>query len=233
VCSGPLLAAPAGLIAGRRVTTHWARARQLAAKHPDLRVDPDPVYIQDGHVWSSAGVTAGIDLSLALVRDDVGVDIAQTVARWLVMFLHRPANQSQFAAPVWIPRAEDDAVRRAQELIDGRPGDDHRIGQLARRVAMSERHFQRRFVEQVGMTPGKYVAEIRFEAARRALEESNDPIGSVATRAGFGSAESMRRAFVQRLGTSPDGYRQRFSVHPSSSPGSQHGPAHNMEGTSL
>ncbi len=215
VCSGPLLAAPAGLIAGRRVTTHWARARQLAAMHPDLDVDADPVYIQDGHVWSSAGVTAGIDLSLALVGEDVGVDIAQTVARWLVMFLHRPANQSQFAAPVWIPRAEDDGVRQAQALIDGRPGDDHRVGRLAHRVAMSERHFQRRFVEQVGMTPGKYVAEIRFEAARRALEESNDPVGAIASRTGFGSPESMRRAFVQRIGTSPQGYRQRFSVHPS------------------
>lgn len=216
VCSGPVLAAAAGLITGRRVTTHWARARQLAARHPDLDVDADPVYIQDEHVWSSAGVTAGIDLSLALVREDVGVEIAQTVARWLVMFLHRPANQSQFAAPVWIKRADDDGVRHAQELIDGRPGDDHRVGRLASRVAMSERHFQRRFVEQVGMTPGRYVAEVRYEAARRALEESNDSVGAIAARTGFGSAESMRRAFVHRLGTSPDGYRQRFSLQPPS-----------------
>jgi transcriptional regulator GlxA family with amidase domain len=214
VCSGPILAAAAGLITGRRVTTHWARARQLAARHPDLDVDADPVYLRDGHVWSSAGVTAGIDLSLALVREDVGVDVAQTVARWLVMFLHRPANQSQFAAPVWIKRADDDAVRRAQDLIDERPGDDHRIGRLAGRVAMSERHFQRRFVEQVGMTPGRYVAEVRYEAARRALEESNDAVGAIAARSGFGSAESMRRAFVHRLGTSPDAYRQRFSLQP-------------------
>ncbi len=212
VCSGPMLAAAAGVIAGRRVTTHWARASKLAAAHPDLVVDADPVYIQDGPVWSSAGVTAGIDLALALVREDVGVDVAQTVARWLVMFLHRPANQSQFAAPVWIKRADDDAVRQAQALIDGQPGDDHRVGRLARRVAMSERHFQRRFVEQVGMTPGKYVAEIRFEAARRALEESNDPVAAIATRTGFGTAESMRRTFVQRIGAPPDSYRRHFTT---------------------
>lgn len=214
VCSGPFLGAAAGLITGRRVTTHWARARRLAARHPDLVVDADPVYIQDGHVWSSAGVTAGIDLALALVGQDVGVDIAQDVARMLVMFLHRPANQSQFAAPVWIKRADDDGVRKAQELIDCGPGDDHRIDRLAGRVAMSERHFQRRFVEQVGMTPGRYVTEIRYEAARRALEESSEPVEAIAARVGFGSTESMRRAFGKRLGTSPDGYRERFSLQP-------------------
>ena len=212
VCSGPFLAAAAGLISGRRVTTHWARARQLATEHPDLEVDPEPVYIRDGDVWSSAGVTAGIDLALALVRDDVGVEVAQTVARWLVMFLHRPANQSQFAAPVWIRRADDDAVRRAQELIDTEPGDDHRIGTLAGRVAMSPRHFQRRFVDEVGMTPGRYISEIRLEAARRALEETNDSVRAIAVRTGFGSAESMRRHFVQRFRASPDNYRQRFTT---------------------
>jgi transcriptional regulator GlxA family with amidase domain len=212
VCSGPFLAAAAGLITGRRVTTHWARARQLATEHPDLDVDPEPVYIRDGDVWSSAGVTAGIDLALALVRDDVGVEVVQTVARWLVMFLHRPANQSQFAAPVWIRRADDDGVRRAQELIDGHPGHDHRIGTLAGKVAMSPRHFQRRFVEEVGMTPSRYVSEIRIEAARRALEESNESVCSIAARTGFGSAETMRRTFVHRLGASPDNYRQRFSL---------------------
>ena len=214
ICSGPMLAAAAGVIHGRRVTTHWARAAKLAANYPDLTVDPNPVYINDGNVWSSAGVTAGIDLALALVREDVGVEVAQTVARWLVMFLHRPANQSQFAAPVWIKRAEDDAVRQAQELIDGQPGDDHRVGRLARRVAMSERHFQRRFVEQVGMTPGRYIAEIRFEAARRALEESHDSIASIAARTGFGTAESMRRTFVQRIGAPPDSYRRHFTTLP-------------------
>ena len=149
------------------------------------------------------------------MRDDVGVEVAQTVARWLVMFLHRPANQSQFAAPVWIKRAPDDAIRRAQELIDGQPGDDHRVERLARRVAMSERNFQRRFVEQVGMTPGRYVAEIRFEAARRALAESDDPVALIATRTGFGTAESMRRMFVQRIGAPPDSYRRHFSTTPS------------------
>ncbi|MFE3293269.1 GlxA family transcriptional regulator [Rhodococcus sp. NPDC059234] len=214
VCTGAFLAAAAGLLDGRRVTTHWAHAGELAARYPRLTVDPEPVYIQDGPVWSSAGVTAGMDLSLALVRKDVGVQTAQTVARWLVMFLHRPGNQSQFAAPVWIQRARDDAVRAAQDRIDGSPGGDHRVGVLADAASMSERHFQRRFVEQVGMTPGRYVAEIRVEAARRALEESTDPIRAIAARTGFGTAESMRRAFLRRLGSPPDHYRRTFGHIP-------------------
>ncbi|HVX16818.1 MAG TPA: helix-turn-helix domain-containing protein [Acidimicrobiales bacterium] len=214
VCSGPFLAAAAGLLRDRKVTTHWARAAELAQAHPDLTVDPEPVYLRDGDVWSSAGVTAGIDLSLALVREDVGIDVAQTVAQWLVMFLHRPANQSQFAAPVWIRRGADDGVRRAQDLVDADPGGDHRIEVLADRVDMSPRNFQRRFTEQVGMTPGKYVAEVRLEAARRALEESDAPIATIAAATGHGSAETLRRTFVERLGASPREYRRRFTHHP-------------------
>ena len=122
VCSGAFLGAAAGLLGGRRVTTHWARARQLADAYPDLEVDPDPIYIRDGKYWSSAGVTAGIDLSLALVQEDLGVEVAQTVARWLVMFLHRPGGQTQFASPVWVPRAERSTVRAVQTLVEAAPG---------------------------------------------------------------------------------------------------------------
>jgi transcriptional regulator GlxA family with amidase domain len=214
VCTGTFLAAAAGLIDGRRVTTHWARAERLAIEHPDLEVDPDPVYVRDGDVWSSAGVTAGIDLSLALVEDDHGVEVAQTIARWLVMFLHRPGGQSQFAAPVWVPRAEHDAVRRAQAMVDADPAADHRVGALANRVGMSERHFLRVFTAEVGTTPAKYVAMIRVEAARRDLEQTDATVEAIARRVGFGSSETMRRTFARRLGVGPDDYRRRFRTHP-------------------
>jgi transcriptional regulator GlxA family with amidase domain len=211
VCSGAFLLAEAGLLDGRRATTHWARAGRLAREHPDVDVDPEPIWIRDGNVWTSAGVTAGIDVALALVEDDHGVDVAETVARWLVMFLRRPGGQSQFAAPVWRTRARLEPVRRAQDLIDADPSCDHRVGVLASRVAMSERHFLRRFVEEVGTTPARYVAAARLEAARRELEHSDDTVAAIAARVGFGSAESMRRTFVRYLGTAPDDYRRRFS----------------------
>ena len=122
VCTGAFLAAEAGLLDGRRVTTHWARAAQLASEFPALEVDPDPIYIRDGKFWTSAGVTAGIDLALALVQEDLGTEVAQTVARWLVMFLHRPGGQTQFASPVWVPRAERSTVRAVQTLVEAAPG---------------------------------------------------------------------------------------------------------------
>ena len=211
VCSGAFLLASAGLLDGRRATTHWARARRLAAEHPAVEVDADPIWVRDGDVWTSAGVTAGIDLALALVEDDHGVDVAETVARWLVVFLRRPGNQSQFAAPVWRRRARHEPVRRAQDLIDADPAGDHRLPVLASRVAMSERHLLRRFSAELGVTPARYVAASRLEAARRQLEDSDETVAAIATRVGFGTAESMRRTFVRQLGTPPDDYRRRFS----------------------
>ena len=166
VCSGAFLGAAAGLFDGRRVTTHWARARQLAEDYPALTVDADPIYIRDGKCWSSAGVTAGIDLSLALVQEDFGVDVAQTVARWLVMFLHRPGGQTQFASPVWVPRAERSTVRAVQTLVEAAPGGDHRLPALAAAAAMSVRHFTRVFTAEVGETPSRFVERTRLEAAR-------------------------------------------------------------------
>lgn len=213
VCSGAFVLAAAGLLDGRRATTHWARAAQLAVRHPGVEVDAAPIWLRDGDVWTSAGVTAGIDVALALVEDDLGVDVADKVARWLVMFLRRPGGQSQFAAPVRQPRARDESVRRAQELIEADPAGDHRLGVLARRVAMSERHLLRRFSAEVGVTPARYVATARVAAARRELESSDDPVATIAARVGFGTAESMRRTFVRDLGTPPDDYRRRFSRH--------------------
>jgi transcriptional regulator GlxA family with amidase domain len=211
VCSGAFVLAAMGQLDGRRATTHWARADQLARQHPTIDVDTDAIWVRDGNVWTSAGVTAGIDVALALVEDDVGVEVAETVARWLVMFLRRPGGQSQFAGPVWRPRARLEPVRRAQDLIDTEPSGDHRVGVLAARVAMSERHFLRRFTAETGCTPARYVAQARVEAARHELETTDDTVAAIATRVGFGTSESMRRTFIQHLKTPPDDYRRRFS----------------------
>jgi transcriptional regulator GlxA family with amidase domain len=210
VCSGAFVGAAAGLFDGRRVTTHWARARELAAAYPALTVDADPIYIRDGRCWSSAGVTAGIDLSLALVQEDHGVEVAQLVARWLVMFLHRPGGQTQFASPVWVPRAERSTVRAVQTLVEAAPGGDHRVPALAAAAAMSVRHFTRVFTAEVGESPSRFVERTRLEAARRELEVSGDTLDVIAQRCGLGSAETLRRVFQRRLGVSPDAYRRRF-----------------------
>jgi transcriptional regulator GlxA family with amidase domain len=214
VCSGAFLGAAAGLLRGRRVTTHWARAEELGDTHPDLTVDPDPIYIRDGKVWSSAGVTAGIDLSLALVQDDLGVDVAQTIARWLVMFLHRPGGQTQFASPVWVPRAERPTVRAVQDLVEAAPGGDHRVPTLAAAAAMSVRHFTRVFTADVGESPSRFVERTRVEAARRELETTGDTLDVVAVRCGLGSAETLRRVFQRHLAVAPDAYRRRFRTAP-------------------
>ncbi len=212
VCSGAFVLAAAGLLDGKRVTTHWARGAQLARRFPTVEVDTNPIWTRDGDVWTSAGVTAGIDLALALVEDDHGPDVAVTAARWLVMFLRRPGGQSQFASPVWRTPARTEPIRRAQDLIDGDPGGDHRVRVLASRVAMSERHFLRRFADEVGTTPAQYVAAARLDAARRELEQSDDTVAAIARRCGFGTAESMRRTFLRHLGAPPDDYRRRFRL---------------------
>jgi transcriptional regulator GlxA family with amidase domain len=214
VCSGAFIGAAAGLLEGRRVTTHWARAARLRRDHPGLDVDPDPIYVRDGKYWSSAGVTAGIDLSLALVQDDLGVEVAQTIARWLVMFLHRPGGQTQFASPVWVPRAERSTVRAVQTLVEAAPGGDHRLPNLAATAAMSVRHFTRVFTAEVGETPSRFVERTRLEAARRELETTADTLDVVAARCGLGSAETLRRVFQRHLGVSPDAYRRRFRTAP-------------------
>jgi transcriptional regulator GlxA family with amidase domain len=208
------------LLDGKRVCTHWARAGALARRFPALDVDAEPIFIRDGDVWTSAGVTAGIDLALAVVEHDHGAEVAQVVARWLVMFLRRPGGQAQFAAPIWSERAELEPVRAAQELIEAEPGADHRVGVLASRVGMSARHFTRRFTEEVGISPGQYVAAVRTDAARRELEATGATVDLIARRCGFGTAETMRRTFTRRIGVSPDQYRRRFrtishAAHPS------------------
>lgn len=212
VCTGAFLAAEAGLLDGRRVTTHWAFAGRLAREFPTIDVDPDPIFVRSSDtIWTAAGVTAGIDLALSLVEDDHGTEVAQTIARWLVLYLRRPGGQTQFAAPVWMPRAKRHSIREVQEAIEADPGGPHRIGDLARRVTMSPRHFTRVFTDEVGEAPGHYVERIRTEAARRQLEETDDTVGAIAARCGFGTAETMRRNFIRRIGIPPDQYRRAFA----------------------
>ena len=212
VCTGAFLAAEAGLLDDHRATTHWAFAERLASEFPTIDVDPDPIFVRSSEtVWTAAGVTAGIDLALSLVEDDHGTEVAQTVARWLVLFLRRPGGQTQFAAPVWMPRAKRTSVREVQEAIEAEPGGSHSIDDLARRAAMSPRHFTRVFTDEVGEAPGQYVERIRTEAARRQLQETEDTVVAIAARCGFGTAETMRRNFIRRVGISPDQYRRAFA----------------------
>lgn len=212
VCTGAFLAAEAGLLDGCRATTHWAFADRLAREFPSVTVDPEPIFVRsNARTWTAAGVTAGIDLALSLVEDDHGTDAAQTVARWLVMYLRRPGGQTQFAAPVWMPRAKREPIREVQEAIEAEPAGAHSIAELARRAAMSPRHFTRVFTDEVGEAPGAYVERVRTEAARRQLEETDDTVTVIAARCGFGSAETLRRNFIRRLGISPDQYRKTFA----------------------
>lgn len=210
VCSGALLLAAAGRLDGRRATTHWGRAAQLARTYPAVTVDADPIFIRDGDVWTSAGVTAGIDLALALVEEDLGRDVAHTVARHLVMFLRRPGGQSQFSVPLWSRRPESDPIRTAVDAIHADPGARHTIAELAARAGLSPRHLQRRFPAELGLPPGGYVEVVRVEAARRALTEGGEPIETIARRLGFGTAETLRRAFHRHVGVPPSDYRDRF-----------------------
>src|SRR6478752_642977 len=211
VCTGAFLGAGAGLLDQARVTTHWRYTDALQRRYPSLRVETDPIFIRDGRIWTSAGVTAGIDLALAMVEDDHGSDVAQLVARDLVMFLRRPGGQSQFATPVWTEPASDAPLLAVQRHIDTHPGDDLSLVRLAERAGMSERHFARLFTRQVGVSPAKYVERVRIEAARRRLErEHATTTAAVARECGFGSAETLRRAFHRSLGVGPDDYRRRF-----------------------
>jgi transcriptional regulator GlxA family with amidase domain len=212
VCGGAFVAAAAGLLEGKRVTTHWARAEELARAYPSLEVEPDSIWCRDGNVWTSAGVTAGIDLALAIVEHDLGAEIAQLIARHFVVFLRRPGGQSQFAAPAWERRADTAPVRRAQDLVESDPSQDLSLAALARHVGMSPRHLSRRFQAEVGVSPTKYIERMRLVAARSHLESSAQGLDDVARRCGFGTTETMRRTFIRHLGVAPDDYRRRFTL---------------------
>lgn len=212
VCTGAFALAATGLLDGLSATTHWRYARELATQFREVDVRVDPVYLRQGRIWTSAGVSAGIDLALALVESDHGPEVAQEIARELVVFVRRPGGQSQFAAPAWSPPARRPSVRAAQDLIHGDPAADLRVPVLAEQVGMSERHFSREFHRLLGCTPAEYVEKVRVDAARRLLESEPVLVSLAATRCGFGSAETMRRAFLRQLGVPPDHYRRHFAV---------------------
>jgi transcriptional regulator GlxA family with amidase domain len=210
VCSGAFLLAEAGLLDGCRATTHWRHCESLARQFPSIDVQPEPIFVRDGRVSSSAGVTAGIDLALALVEDDLGREAALTIARHLVMFLRRPGGQSQFSAQLSGQLASRTALRDVQQLIADHPGADLSVPVLAAHANLSPRHFTRAFAAETGVPPGRYVDRVRLETARRLLEDTADGIAEVARASGYGTPEAMRRAFVQALGVAPSEYRRRF-----------------------
>jgi transcriptional regulator GlxA family with amidase domain len=212
VCTGAFLLAQAGLLDGRRATTHWAAARELQSAHPAVHVDPDPIHVRDGAIWTSAGVTAGMDLALALVEEDLGRDAALLIARHLVLFLRRPGNQSQFSATLAAQHAGRAPLREIQRAVLEDIAGDHSVEAMAARAHMSPRHFARAFRAETGVTPARHVERVRLEAARRCLEDTSDPVAAIAVRCGFGTAETMRRAFLRALGVGPAEYRRRFQA---------------------
>ncbi|MGW6270643.1 GlxA family transcriptional regulator [Streptomyces sp. NPDC055060] len=209
VCTGAFALAAAGLLRGRRATTHWEHAAKLARLHPDITVTADAIYVQDGPVLTSAGVTAGIDVCLALVEQDHGPDIARRVARDLVVFLQRPGGQSQFSAASRAPATSHPVLRPLLDAIAADPAGDHRLAVLAERAAVSSRHLTRLFTRQLGTTPAAYVESLRLEAARMYLEQGAG-VTEAAGRSGLGSDETLRRVFARHLGTTPSAYAARF-----------------------
>ncbi len=216
ICTGAYLLAEAGLLEGRRATTHWAFCEDLARRYPTVQVQPDTIFVQEGSVYTSAGVTAGMDLALALVEEDHGRDVALAVARALVMFLRRPGGQAQFSAQLSAQLAEHEPLRDVQTYVLEHPADDLSVSVLARRAAMSPRNFARLFAREVGTTPAKFVTSVRVETARRLLEETSGGLDEIGRASGLGNPESMRRAFLSLVGVPPGQYRERFSRrHPS------------------
>ncbi len=211
VCTGAFILAEAGLLNGRRATTHWGSCAAMARRYPHVTVDADPIFVRDGNVYTSAGVTAGMDLALAMVEEDHGREVALQVARELVLFLRRPGGQSQFSSQLAVQAADREPLRELQAWIADHVGDDLSVPALAERVAMSPRNFARVFTREVGVTPARFVETARVEVARRRLEESSNGVDAVAAQCGFGTAESMRRTFLRHLHVPPSAYRHRFT----------------------
>ncbi|GAB6938933.1 GlxA family transcriptional regulator [Isoptericola variabilis] len=211
VCVGAHVLAEAGLLEGRRVTTHWSTARQLAAEHPGVRVDADPIFVRDGDVWTGAGLTACLDLTLALVADDHGQELALRVARQLVMYLKRPGGQSQFSVST-DPRATSRRVDDLRHHVLRNVAAPLTVADLAEQAHVSERQLTRLFKTELGTTPAAYVESVRVEVARQRLETTDDTLERVATACGFGTTDTLARAFRRRLDTTPAQYRARFRL---------------------
>ncbi|WP_228808050.1 GlxA family transcriptional regulator [Nocardia otitidiscaviarum] len=211
VCSGAFLLARSGLLDGRKATTHWAGGEMLAREFPAVCTEPDRIYVRDGPVWTSAGVTAGIDLALAIVGADHGPELSREVARWLVVYLHRPGGQSQFSAPIAAGPCRRRSLRELQVWVEENLTADLSLATLAQRAGMSTRHFSRVFADEIGTTPARYVERVRIGAARRLLETTDQPLSRVAAAVGLGSPETLYRIFHRHLGIPPGEYRARFT----------------------
>ena len=210
VCTGAFPLAEAGLLDGRRATTHWHYAAEFARRFPRVLIDPAPIWVFDQGRYTSAGITAGMDLALALLEDDVGSEIALAVARYLVLFLRRPGSQTQFSAALTPLRSDRPVFRKLPAWILGHLRDDLSVPAMADHVAMSERSFARRFTREVGTSPARFVERLRLDEARRLLETTETTIDDVASRCGFEGPEVFRRAFRRAFASAPAQYRERF-----------------------
>ncbi|MGW4244833.1 GlxA family transcriptional regulator [Nocardia sp. NPDC004722] len=212
VCAGALLLAAAGLLDGYRATTHWASTDLMAQHFPRVSVEPDRIYVRDRDRWTSAGMSAGVDLALAMVEDDHGREIAALVARLLVVFARRPGGQAQFSAQLRTQPARTPAIRAVQQWLADHLGEDLTIAALATRAGMSERHFARAFRLETGSTPATFIEDLRVEAARRLLESTDLTISAIARQIGYRHAETLHRVFTRRMATTPERYRQHFAT---------------------
>ncbi|PJE21434.1 MAG: AraC family transcriptional regulator [Mycobacterium sp.] len=209
ICTGSFILAQAGLLQGRRATTHWHDVRLFARAYPDITVEPDAIFVRDGDVFTSAGISSGIDLALALVEMDYGTELVRAVARWLVVYLKRAGGQSQFSVLVEAEPPPQSPLRKVTAAISANPADNHSVNTLAARASLSTRQLTRLFQSELGTTPARYVEMVRIDAARAALDAGRS-VAETARLAGFGSAESLRRVFVDHLGVTPKAYRERF-----------------------
>ncbi|MEM8636768.1 MAG: GlxA family transcriptional regulator [Pseudomonadota bacterium] len=210
ICGGAFLLAEAGLLDGKKATTHWRGAEDLASRYPKIDVQPDSIFVKDGNVYTSAGVTAGIDLALALVEEDLGQALALDCARNLVVFMRRPGGQSQFSTTLESQHAERDIINELVAWATDNLSTDLSVAALAERANMSQRNFSRVFRNEVGQTPAAFVERLRVDTARQRLEAANDSIDEISMHCGFRSADSMRRSFRRLMKVAPSDYRRRF-----------------------
>jgi len=213
VCTGAFLLAESGLLDGRRATTHWNYCTEFTEKYPRVNLEPDRIFIKEGNILTSGGITSGIDLALAMVEEDWGQKLALAVAQFLVVYLKRPGGQSQFSSYLTREASKHSALRDIQAWIMQNPKEDLRVDSLADRIAMSSRNFSRLFLSETGMTPAKFVEMSRIDAARNLLELTRFQIDTIADSSGFKDSENMRRAFIRQLGVNPSEYRKRFGNH--------------------
>lgn len=210
ICTGSFILAEAGVLDGRRAATHWCAADDFRARYPRVRLESESIYVRDGHVYTSAGATSGMDLAIALVEEDFGAEFARRVAQGLVMFLRRPGNQAQFSVQV-ATEPEWDGMRRIQRWVESHLHEDLRVEVLAERFHMSPRNFSRVFTRELGVSPGRYVEQCRLERARQLLERTDASLGEIADRCGYSTPDGLRLAFERNLGVSPRSYRRRFT----------------------